>query len=80
MQHARQILERLLSEIAPDENTMPDEFFRQLSPEEEKEFRDWARAHRDELIQREKAGKLGVLHPVVRSEWRAMKAGESAAS
>ena len=67
--------ESLLNEIADNPPVMPDSFFRKLSPQEDAEFRQWAREHRAELEKREANGTLGVLHPDVRSEFRKMKGG-----
>lgn len=46
--------------------------FRNLSPEEEREFRQYARNHRAEAAERLASDLLCVVHPVVRDEWRKM--------
>lgn len=46
---------------------IPDKFFRELSPEEEEEFRAWAREHFNALTEPEP-----VWHPCVRDEWARM--------
>lgn len=48
--------------------TLPDEFFRKLSPGDEKVFREWAREHF------EPGGEANpVWHPVVRDEWEKLQ-------
>lgn len=46
---------------------MPDSFFRQLTPDEEQVFRQWAR---DNYSAEELPEGFSVFHPVVRDEWR----------
>ena len=43
--------------------------FRELSEEEELDFRRWARGN----LQSEWEGKEGLLHPVVRDEWERLR-------
>jgi len=44
---------------------MEDKFFRQLNPDEEEQFRRWARDNFDPNIEPEP-----IWHPVVRDEWK----------
>ena len=46
--------------------------FRHLSPEEELEFRQYAREHPAEAKERLETDTLCVVHPVVRDEWQRM--------
>ena len=52
---------------------MDDNFFRLLNKKEEKKFRQWVRDNVSVMETYDKEEKLGVLHPVVRDEWRKMK-------
>ena len=47
---------------------MPDSVFRALTADEEAAFRRWAREH----AAPSDLARAGVLHPVVRDEWRRM--------
>lgn len=42
---------------------MKDSFFRELTPKEEEEFRQYARDHKPDME------KWGIYHPVCRREW-----------
>ena len=44
---------------------MDDKFFRHLNPDEEEQFRQWARDNFDPNIEPEP-----IWHPVVRDEWK----------
>lgn len=45
---------------------MPDSFFRQLTPNEEQVFRQWARDNHSTVLPE----GFSIMHPVVRDEWR----------
>jgi len=47
--------------------------FRDLNPEEEKEFREYTRENIDEIVDAEKTGRIEIFHPVVRDEWEKMR-------
>lgn len=51
--------------------------FRDLNPEEEKEFRAWVRLNEEEVAEAEISGRIEIFHPVVRDEWMSMKADAS---
>ena len=53
---------------------MEDSFFRVLNEDEVKEFRSWARNNTGELLESELSGRIEVFHPVVRDEWKKIKA------
>jgi hypothetical protein len=48
--------------------TLPDDFFRKLTRDEETEFREWARANYDPDVT-----PMPVWHPVVRDEWERLR-------
>jgi hypothetical protein len=50
---------------------MPDSLFKQLAPEKEVEFRQWARNNWAPVT----PPKFNLYHPVIRDEWRVIDEG-----